>query len=232
MTIDTQYLRLRLYSDENLDEMLAQARQAGMPPVEEVLLARRLAPGLTEIVALDSAESASLVNRSELDGAAPEAFFGQAVELSLGERHYSSQEEFGGVKFTVVGGEHRYVSSHIHALRRYADPATARFGALVAFPLPEYVLIHVVSPETHVIAAIDGLGSVAANLYEKGAKAISPRLYWWRPGQYEALPERDAHYSGQVPALAPIQLDFDEQERSVTARTPATSELIELWQAG
>ncbi|WP_194897712.1 hypothetical protein [Catenulispora pinisilvae] len=50
--------------------------------------------------------------------------------------------------------------------------------------------------------------------------------------RHEALPERVAHYGGQIPALAPIQLDFDEEERSVTARTAATSELIELWQAG
>ncbi|WP_194898624.1 hypothetical protein [Catenulispora pinisilvae] len=235
MTIDTRNLRIRLYSDQNLEQMAAQLRQSGMPPVEEILLARRLAPGLMEIVVVDSAESASLVNRSELDGAAPETFFGQAVEMSLAEQHYSLQEEFEGVKYTVVGGEHRYVSSHIHALRRYLDPQAASFGALVSFPLPEYVLIHVISEEMNVILAAEALAKVTAAFYNKGAKAISPQLYWWRPSGYEALPERDAHATGQVPLLEPIdiQIDYEDYKEgtapSVILRTQASADLIERY---
>jgi class 3 adenylate cyclase len=216
--LSAENLRVRIYPDEFLGDM------AG------ALVTRRLAPGLIETVVVDYPDSLSPLNRADLGGGTPESrVFGLALAASIGrEPHYVDNDMVNGVPVTHIGGTHRYVNSHVHVLRRHVDPASARYGALVAFPLPEYVLVHAIGG-VHLFAAMESVQTLARRLFETGEKPVSPQVYWWRPGRYEQLPEEDALNSGQVPDLRPVGIAFDHDKMSVAAQSTDTNELIDLW---
>ncbi|MGK5555792.1 hypothetical protein ACSNOI_29655 [Actinomadura kijaniata] len=216
--LDGERLRLRLYPDEALT-----------PEMRSALVTRPLAPGLLETVVVDYPDALMPLNRGELNGVTEEAAFGAALEASLGrEEHYSRTDDIQGVPVMHIGGTHRYVGSHVHVLSRYVDPAAARYGALVAFPIPEYVVVHVIGP-VHLFAAFETVQELVERHFQAGEKALTPRLYWWRPGPYERLPERQALHGGQVPDLVPVGLKVDHQEKSIQPTTAETDQLIELW---
>ncbi|MEU0572767.1 hypothetical protein ABZ297_46205 [Nonomuraea sp. NPDC005983] len=210
-------LRVRLYTDEALGEM------------RDGLVTRRLAPGLLETVVADYPDSIMPLNRADLGGAPENGVFGAALSLSIGkEPHYTETSAVQGVPVTHIGGTHRYVSSHVHVLRRHVDPASAPYGALLSFPLPEYVLVHAIGG-VHLFAAMEAVQDLSRQLFEAGEKAISPQVFWWRPGRYEQLPEEEALTSGLVPDLRPVGIEVDHRDMSVAALGSDTHELIDLW---
>ncbi|WP_067481279.1 hypothetical protein [Actinomadura hibisca] len=218
-TLDADRLRVRLYPEDALTGDMAAA-----------LVTRRLAPGLLETVVVDYPDAVMTLNRSDTGGLPPEQVFGAAVAASVGrEEHYVQTDDFQNVPIMHVGGTHRYVSAHVHVLRRHVDPATAPYGALVALPVPEYVVVHVIGRATHLFWAMETMQDLAARHHEAGEKAITPQLYWWRPGAYEQLPEEHALSSGMSPDLRPVGIDVDHEAQSVAARTAETDELIGLW---
>jgi hypothetical protein len=213
-------LRLRVYRED-----------AFPAEVWPFLVTRPLAPGLLQAVVLDYPDTLSPVNRSDLGGADENAVFARAAALSLGEESYVQEQEAMALPMRVVGGTHRYVGSHLQVLRRYVDPATAPYGAFIALPLPEYIFIHVISPETHVVVAIDSLQSVSREFFSGGDHPITPQVYWWRPGAYEALPEAEALTSGQVPDLRPVAVEIQRDPITVNVLNPETNDLIQRWLA-
>ncbi|MGW6278279.1 hypothetical protein [Kribbella sp. NPDC055071] len=213
-------LRLRVYRED-----------AFPAEVWPHLLTRPLAPGLVQAVVRDFPDKLMPVNRIDLDGADENVVFGRAAALSLGEESYVQEQEAMALPMRVIGGTHRYVGSHLQVLRRYVDPATAPYGALIALPLPEYVFIHVISPETHVILAIDSLQSVSQEFFGGGDHPITPQVYWWRPGAYEALPEEQALVSGQVPDLQPVAVEIQRDPVTVNVLNEQTNDLIQRWLA-
>ncbi|GAA3693855.1 hypothetical protein GCM10022224_069180 [Nonomuraea antimicrobica] len=213
--IRDQDLRMRLYTDDALGEM------------RDSLVTRRLAPGLIETVVVDYPDSIMPLDRARLGDAPQDAAFGAAVAHSLAEEHYASTSSVGGVPVTHIGGTHRYVGAHAHVLRRHTGQAP--YGALVSFPLPEYVLVHEIGGEAHLFAAMEAVQDLSRRLYDTGDKALSPQVYWWRPGRHEELPEAEALRSGLVPDLRPVGVQVDHQERSVAFQSADTGELAELW---
>ncbi|MBC6462074.1 hypothetical protein [Actinomadura sp. HBU206391] len=213
----SENLRLRLYTDETLGDM------------RDALVTRRLAPGLLETVVVDHPDALMPLNRSDVGGTPENSVFGTALSLSLGkEPHYIETVAVQGVDVMHIGGTHRYVSSQVHALRRHVEPASVPYGALVAFPLPEYVLVHPIGG-AHLFAAMEAVQDLSRRLFEAGDKAISTQVFWWRPGSYERLPEEEALNSGQVPDLRPVGIQVDHRAMSVAAQSADTSELIDLW---
>jgi hypothetical protein len=208
-------LRVRLYTEEALGGM------------RDSLVTRLLAPGLVETVVVDYPDSIMPLDRGRLGDVPEDGVFGAALAHSIGtEQHYAETADVQGVPVTHIGGEHRYVSAHVHVLRRHA--AHAPHGALVSFPLPEYVLVHVIG-ETHVFAAMETLQDLSGRLFESGDKALSPQLYWWRPGPYEELPEEQALRTGLVPDLRPVGVEFDHRAKTLALQSADTNELVELW---
>ncbi|MEV0387115.1 hypothetical protein [Nonomuraea sp. NPDC050643] len=207
-------LRVRLYTDDALGAM------------RDALVTRPLAPGLIETVVVDYPDSIMPLERSRLGGLTEDAVFGTALAHSLEEPHYADTDTVQGVQVTHVGGTHLFVGVHAHALLRHTGRAP--YGALVSFPLPEYVLVHVIG-EVHLFAAMETVQDLSRRLFESGEKGISPQLYWWRPGAYEELPEEAALGGGHVPDLRPVGIQVDHEDTSVSFQTTDTDVLADLW---
>ncbi|GLW63972.1 hypothetical protein Arub01_22160 [Actinomadura rubrobrunea] len=193
-------LRVRIYPEDAFPE-----------EVRDALVVRPLASGLLETVVVDYPDSIVPLQKSALDGRSVDEAFAEALARSVdGEPHHIMTRELYGVPLTHIGGEHRYVGAHVHVLKRYVHPDKAPHGALVAFPIPELLLVHPLG-KAPVFAAMEAAQALAARHVEVGEKAISPQLYWWRPGAYEELDERAALASGGVPDLRPVRAEVDEE---------------------
>ena len=215
-------LRVRLYPEQALDERMRAA-----------LVTRPLAPGLVQAVVVDYPDSMMPLNRADLGGLGENEAFGDALAHSIqDEPHYVQATDMDGVKVVHIGEQHRYIGAHVHVLRRYF-PGPLPFGALVAFPLPEYVTVHEIGTDQHLVLAMKTVQEVAAKLAGGGEKPISAQVYWWRPGEYEGLPERDALHGGRVPDLRPVgvQIEQGEQGPKVGLVGDATAELVQGWEA-
>jgi hypothetical protein len=211
-------LRVRIYPEAALAEP---------PGMRDALLTRTLAQGLVETVVIDRPDSIQPLNRVDIGGRRENQVFGAALHASLSrEPHNTGTDEIWGVPITHIGETHRYVGSRVHVLRRFLG--SAPYGALVSFPIPEYLIVHEIGG-VHVITAMEAMQTLARTHVEKGQNAITPQIYWWRPGAYEQLPEGHALASGQVPDLRPVEIEVDHQDKSVAPRTAETQELIELW---
>ncbi|MEV0401768.1 hypothetical protein [Actinoallomurus sp. NPDC050550] len=208
-------LRLRIYTDDALGDM------------RDGVVARPLAPGLLETVVVDHPDMMVVLSRADLGGADENQVFAAALSNSIGtEAHYAQTDDVQGVPVTHIGGTHRYVGAHVHVLRRHVEKAP--YGALVSFPVPEYVVMHVIG-DVHLFSAMEIMQALSRHQFEAGEKAISPQVYWWRPGPYEQLPEAEALAGGGVPDLRPVGIEVDHEEKSVTPLTAGTGELVELW---
>jgi len=111
-------------------------------------------------------------------------------------------------------------------LTRHLGSSLPANGALVTFPLPEYVMLHPLRGEVHLFDAMDVMQRVGHEFFNGGDRAISPQLYWWRPGAYEQLPEKKALASGQVPDLLPVGIKVDHREKVVDFLTADTNVLV------
>lgn len=215
-------LRVRLYPENALDERMRAA-----------LVTRPFAPGLLQAVVVDYPDSIVPLNRADLGGLGEDAAFGHALTQSIErEPHYVQATDMNGVKISNIGEQHRYVGAHAQVLRRYF-PGPLPFGALVAFPLPEYVTVHEIGTDQHLVFALKTMQDVTARLAGSGEKPISPQVYWWRPGHYETMAERDALYSGRVPDLRPVgvHVEQDGERLNVGLVGDHTAELVQGWEA-
>lgn len=211
----TDNLRVRIYTEE------------GLGGLRDALVTRPLAPGLLQTVVADFPDSIMPLDRRSIGDRPVDRVFGVALRASLEkEPHYTSRDEFWNVPILHIGERHRYVGCHVHVLKRYVGAVP--YGALVAFPVPEYVIVHEIG-DTNLFAALEALQALARRHVDHGEKPITPQLYWWRPGRYEQLPEPEALDSGQVPDLRPVGIAVDHERGSVAALTPASNELIDLW---
>ncbi|MEU5884448.1 hypothetical protein [Spirillospora sp. NPDC047279] len=210
-------LRLRIYYEEDLGDLV------------DDLVTRPLAAGLLETVVIDYPESLSPLTRETLGDVPENEAFGAAIRWSLeNEPHYTQDDEIYGIPITHVGEAHRYIGAHLYLLNRHVRQA-APFGALISVPIPEYVIIQVIGTDHHIFGALEAMQDLARTHYEKGEKPITPLVYWWRPGEYERLPEPDAFFSGLGPELLPVGIEVDHEDKSVAALTNPTAELIDLW---
>lgn len=219
---DIAGLRLRLYPDGAFDERMRAA-----------LVTRPLAPGLLQAVVMDLPDSIVPLDRADLGGLPEDEAFGHALAQSIErEPHYVQTTDVQGVKIANIGEQHRYIGAHAQVLRRHF-PGPLPFGALVAFPLPEYVMVHEIGTEQHLVLAMKTVQDVAARLAGTGEKPISPQVYWWRPGDYEALPERDALFGGRVPDLRPVGVQVEQggERLQVGLVGDDTAALVQAWEA-
>ncbi|WP_433478588.1 hypothetical protein ACQPZP_17075 [Spirillospora sp. CA-142024] len=220
--LDTGSLRVRLYPENALDEQMRAA-----------LVTRPLAPGLLQTVVVDHPDSIVPLNRADLGGLAESEAFGHALTQSIErEPHYVQATDVQGIKIANIGEQHRYIGAHVQVLRRYF-PGQLPFGALVAFPLPEYVMVHEIGTEQHLVIALKTVQEVAARLAGTGERPISPQVYWWRPGGYEAMAERDALYGGRVPELRPVGVHVEQGEEGLKVGLVGddTALLVQGWEA-
>jgi hypothetical protein len=211
-------LRVRIYPEDAL---------AQPPDLRDSLVTRALTPGLVEAVVIDKPDSIVSLPRTALGGKTVHQVMGAALHASLTrEPIYAHTEDVFGVPFTYIGETQRYVGSHIHVLSRYVGPAP--YGALVSFPLPEYLLVHEIGT-VHLIHAMEVMQEVTDGLFKQGERGISAQLYWWQPGSYEQASEQERLASGEVPDLRPVGVEVDREEKSITPLTADAGDLMNRW---
>jgi hypothetical protein len=216
--IAEERLRVRLYTEDEL---------SAVPGMREALVNRPLAPGLLQGVVVDYPDALMSLNRSSIGDRPEPEVFGAALRASLQkEPHYTKTDDIWDVPIMHVGETHRYVGSHVHVLQRHLGPAP--YGALVSFPIPEYLVVHEIG-DTHLFASMEAMQALARTHVENGEKPLTSQIYWWRPGAYEQLPEEQALMSGLVPDLRPVGIEVNHEDKSVAAKSAETDELINLW---
>ncbi|MCA2188667.1 hypothetical protein [Nonomuraea cavernae] len=219
--LETEALRVRIYPEAELAEV---------PGLRDSLLTRQLAPGLMETVVIDLPDAIMPLNRWDIGSRTEDQLFGAALHASVNrEPHYTEALQVQNVPIMAIGETHRYIGSHVHVLKRHLGPAP--HGALVSFPLPEYLLVHEIG-SVELTAAMEAMRSASRTLVSGGEKALTSQLYWWRPGTYEQLPEWDALACGAVPDLRLVGVKEDEEvdtrERSITFLAADTMEPVDL----
>ncbi|MEV0251653.1 hypothetical protein AB0H76_34045 [Nocardia sp. NPDC050712] len=206
-------LRMRLYPESALEGMTDR------------LVTRPLAPGMLETVVLDTPQHMSVLNRGQLE-ARDEDIFAAALEQSIGrEEHYVESMRLQHAHAIFIGGTHRYIASHMHVLARHFAWGALPYGALVSFPLPEYVVIYPLG-QTGPIESLADVQETTERLFGGGSKPLTTRIFWWVPGRYEQIPEPEALRSGLVPDLRPVGIEIDDRAREVKFLTAETNDLF------
>lgn len=196
---DTGRLRVRLYPGTAFPE-----------EAWEQLVMREFAPGLWQVVVVDSPESLQPLNRKALEetGRSVEEVFAEAVGGTLAEPVDVSGHEVRGTQVVHIGGGQPYVAGQAHALSRHLGQAL--HGALVAFPVPEVILAHPLG-QAHPVAAMQNLQELAQRFVSDSDKPISAQLFWWHP--------RSASLGqGDVPDLRPVGLEVEQETGRATLR--------------
>lgn len=198
----SEQLRVRLYPEADFP--------AG---VVETMLGRRVGADLFETVALNTPETVQPVTREQYEetGRPEEEAYGAAVANSVAEPVEVSQHEFGGMHFVHIGGEHPYVPAQLHVLEQHLGQAP--HGALVALPVPQVILAHVLGEEnSHPVVAMELLQEMAERFVDEAEKPITPQLYWWHPSS------RDRAES-ELPDLRAVRIEIDQEKNSVSLFT-------------
>ncbi|MGW7364048.1 hypothetical protein ACWGI8_11605 [Streptomyces sp. NPDC054841] len=164
--------------------------------------ARTLAPGLSEVLALDLPESVMMLTDEALEplGDVP-GLRERALDNLRGlpvEAH-ETVKDAGGMCFEVVVGDSFYTASRVLVLDALVRQVTGQHitadGALVALPFRHQLAFHVIR-DTTVIPSLNALAAFAASGYADTPGAITPYVYWWRAGTLTQLSDRDEDGDG------------------------------------
>ncbi|WP_017608941.1 hypothetical protein [Nocardiopsis xinjiangensis] len=198
----SEQLRVRLYPESGFPEGVA-----------DTLLGRRVGADLVETVALDTPDTVQPVTREQHEetGRSEEGTYGEAVANSVAEPVEVSHHDFGGMNFVHIGGEHPYVSAQLHVLTRHLEQTP--HGVLVALPVPQVVLAHVLGEESsHPVAALELLQNMADRFVEEAERPITSQVYWWHPSS------RDRAES-ELPDLRAVRIEIDQEQGSASLFT-------------
>lgn len=185
-------LRTRIYPDE--------ADNGG-------LASRPFAPGLIEVVVVDTPTSVRTVSTMDMNGwpVSGDALFmlGRSNVRADGPLQVDEQD-LGGVRVSVLHGWTFYVATHLAWLEEYLQ--IGPHGALVIAPNRSLIVAHPLrvaegGPQARhrtAVAAATELQAQAHRAYEEGPGSLSPHLYWWRAGELSYLETR---YEGSTLVL-------------------------------
>ncbi|MEV2275327.1 hypothetical protein AB0I72_07050 [Nocardiopsis sp. NPDC049922] len=182
------------------------------------VLSREIVPGLWQTVVVDGADSLQPLSRKAHanSGRPEEQVFAGAVAASVAEPVEVSRHEVDGTPFVRIGGQHPYVAAHAHDLDRHLGEAP--HGALVAFPVPEVLIVHELG-QGHPVEAVRNLQEIARRCTADAAKPISSQVYWWHPSSRTRDP-------GDPVDLRLVGVDDEEGKASPHAPDEEFSRLV------
>ncbi|MEU3301496.1 hypothetical protein ABZ729_16965 [Streptomyces sp. NPDC006678] len=164
--------------------------------------ARALAPGLSEVLALDLPESVMMLTDDALEplGDVPGLRDRAMANLrGLPVEGHETIEDAGGMSFDVVVGDSFYTASRVLVLDALVRQVTGQHitadGALVALPFRHQLAFHVIR-DAGVIPSLNAMAAFAASGYADTPGAITPYVYWWRAGTLTQLSDRDVEGDG------------------------------------
>ncbi|MFD0690449.1 hypothetical protein [Actinomadura fibrosa] len=194
-------------SDFDLAQHLLRTRIYPAEADNGVLAARPFAPGLIEVVVVDTPTTVRTVTNEEMDGwpVSGDALFmlGRANVRGDGPLQLDEQD-LGGVRVSVLHGWTFYAVTHLAWLEEYLP--IGPYGALVIAPNRSLIVAHALriadgNPRARyraAVAAATELHAQAHRAYEEGPGSLSPHLYWWRAGELTLLETR---YEGDTLVL-------------------------------
>ncbi|MDL4777108.1 MULTISPECIES: hypothetical protein [Thermomonosporaceae] len=194
-------------SDFELAQHLLRTRIYPAEADNGVLAARPFAPGLIEVVVVDTPTTVRTVTNEEMDGwpVSGDALFmlGRANVRADGPLQ-SDDQDLSGVRVSVLHGWTFYAVTHLAWLEEYLS--IGPHGALVVAPNRSLIIAHPLRPADAsprvryraAVAAARELQAQAHRAYEDGPGSLSPHLYWWRGGELTLLEPR---YEGDAMVL-------------------------------
>lgn len=170
-------LKLRVRSDA----FLSTANQYG-------LLARPLAPGLCEQLVVDLGKVRVALPVPVLESWKLPA--SQVWETAL--HNVRTRVKVGRMPSIIPawqvdaleGGP--YTSAQVRCLERHL-PKERPFGALVAVPSTDMVLLHVLKTASSFLTSLDFLERAAGDFFRDAEEGVSTQLYWWCDGALEPI---------------------------------------------
>lgn len=173
-------LKVRLYPESMLQGHVDEA------PV----VARHLAPGLLAVVARDFPETVEAVSREQAAvwGLSDDELFrlGYANVAEQDQPQVRTQRLDPGFELTTLSSESFFTTTNALWPDRYVQVFSAT-GALVGVPHRHTALVHPIR-DFSALYAINLMLVSLDRMYRQGPGALSPMLYWWRPGTFTLLP--------------------------------------------
>ncbi|WP_019633785.1 hypothetical protein [Actinomadura atramentaria] len=186
-------------SDFDLAQHLLRTRIYPAEADNGLLAARPFAPGLIEVVVVDTPTTVRTVTTEEMHGwpVSGDALFmlGRANVRADGSLEHE-ERDLAGVRVSVLHGWTFYAVTHLAWLEEYLPIGS--HGALVIAPNRSLIVAHPLRPTAAdvraryraVAAAAAELQAHAHRAYEDGPGSLSPHLYWWRGGELSLLETR------------------------------------------
>ena len=183
-------------SDFDLAQHLLRTRIYPAEADNGVLAARPFAPGLIEVVVVDTPTTVRTVTTEEMHGwpVSGDALFmlGRANVRADGQLQIDD-DEIGDVRVAVLHGWTFYAATHLAWLEEYLP--IGPYGALVVAPNRSQIIAHPLrpagsNPRSRYRAAVNAARELqvhAHRAYEDGPGSLSPHLYWWRAGELTLL---------------------------------------------
>lgn len=189
---------------------------------EGALMERRLVDGLGERLMLRSGPLGMTVTSETVErwAVGPDRVWQQARSGSLWDEPVDV-ERFrvadGAARYLAVRGG-RWTSTQVLAVERYVDPRH-RYGALVAVPARDEILIHRIHDASLTDAALAML-SHAMSSFVESPLPVGCDLFWWNEGSLHRIcTPADGHYRYiRVPAFSEMLWRLDERTTGVGKR--------------
>ncbi|MCD0453382.1 hypothetical protein LO762_30000 [Actinocorallia sp. API 0066] len=181
-------------SDFSLARHLLRTRVYPAEADNGMLAARPFAPGLIEVVVVDTPTTVRTVTREEM--AAWPAPMNELFALGRDGVHSDGPlqrelHEVDGMPVHLLHGWTFYAATHLAWLEQYLELGTR--GALVAVPNRSTVIAFPLGQDVGPGAALRaaaGLKEHTRAAYEEGPGSLSPALFWWRDGDLALLETR------------------------------------------
>ncbi|TLQ43091.1 hypothetical protein [Streptomyces marianii] len=183
--------------------------------------ARALAPGLSEVLALDLPESVMILTDDALEPLGDVPVLRERAMANLRDlpvEGHQTIKDAGGMRLEVVVGDSFYTASRVLVLDALVRQVTGQQitddGALVALPFRHQIAFHVIR-DAGVIPSLNALAAFAASGYADTPGAITPYVYWWRAG---ALTQLSDHDEGGEGLRIVVGEDFQDMLQRLVAR--------------
>ena len=154
--------------------------------------APEIAPGLHEVLALDSPDMVHFFGEEELDRFGPLEELRAAGLRNLRAVHIDEHKVLArdGGTVHVLNGDSMFIASLLQILpevvARFGGEIDPELGAFVALPNRHQLDFHVLRDAT-ALPSLQILSSWALAGFDGAAGAVNPDVYWWRPGECQRL---------------------------------------------
>ncbi len=155
--------------------------------------ATEVMPGLLELLAFDLPDTVTMMRETDVERfggpvALREAGLANLRAVPIGETERVTTDD--GASFDLVTGQSVYTASLAlilpDMLTRLDDAEPRPYGVLACVPAHGQLAVHVIR-DMSVLPSLKLMARFAANLYDSGVGPLSPSVYWWRDGTWEAI---------------------------------------------